>query len=75
MRRSFFLFHQYSGGLPGPKRFDLGGPKAAPLPAPEAIQSMDRGAIEALFPRVSEMTNEQLVALQARRRQFISAPA
>ena len=59
------------GGLPGPKRFDLGGPKAAPLPAPEAIQSMDRGAIEALFPRVSEMTNDQLMALHARRRQLL----
>jgi hypothetical protein len=61
------------GGLPMPKRFDLGGPKGggAGLPAPDAIRTMDRAAIEALFPRVSEMTNEQLVALQARRRQLL----
>lgn len=60
-------------GLPMPKRFDLGGPKAggAGLPAPDAIRTMDRSALEALFPRVSEMTNEQLMALQARRRQLL----
>ena len=64
---------QSGSGLPKPKRFDFGGPKGggAGLPAPDAIRTMDRAAIEALFPRVSEMTNEQLVALQARRRQLL----
>ena len=65
---------QSGGGIiPSPKRFELGGPKpgGAGLPAPDAIRTMDRTAIEALFPRVSEMTNEQLMALQARRRQLL----
>lgn len=50
-------------------------PAAAPsgggLPAPDVIATLDRAGVDALAGRVGEMSNEQLLALHARRRQFL----
>lgn len=50
-------------------------PSGAGLPAPDAIAAMDRAGIDALAARVSDMSNEQLLALHARRRQLLGLPA
>jgi len=46
-------------------------PSGAGLPAPDVIATLDRAGVDALAGRVGEMSNEQLLALHARRRQFL----
>lgn len=62
----------------GPRAVIDAAPKApaapqsgAGLPPPDAIATMDRAGVDALAARVSEMSNEQLLALHARRRQLL----
>ena len=46
-------------------------PSGAGLPAPDVIATLDRAGVDALAGRVGEMSNEQLLALHARRRQLL----
>jgi hypothetical protein len=57
-------------------RGEGGSPASQPratndLPPPEAFATMDRAAIDQMTPRVRDMTDDQLRALQARRRQLL----